>query len=263
MRKYPIISSLLIVLFFNYTLQAFPSVNEVAFTQVSSPVTSTINSVTWISNTVCMAVTSDGQILSSEDSGLNWTAAQSATTKPLNDIAFYDELQGVTVGGEENLVADNTKAFGTTDGGLTWFDISTTYQYEALYSVAFSNKPVGKNIFKTEGGPSNIYASGMEAVFYSMGLALIATGGNFEYMDLALTTMSGIHIFFLLFVAAIGFIFGGSGKIAKTDDNGETFTTKSSNVTEKLNSGGSSGTINSSLYKKNRNESGQRILAKN
>jgi len=262
MKNYPIFTSLLVVLFFNYSIFAAPSVKEISFAQISSPVTSDINAVTWLNSTTCMAVTSDGKILRSEDAGLTWSATESGTTKSLNDINFLDENNGLIAGGDDNFSVNNTTCFRTTNGGLNWSEVSTTYHYEPLYSVDFSNKAVGESLFRLNDGDQNAFASGAAGLLYLVVAAAIFLGSPFGYVDLNIPGISDNPLLFVIFFGILGFITGGGGTVAKSNNNGDSFSKKTSGTNQQLNSGGSSGLNSSALYKSGINEFGSRVLYK-
>lgn len=260
MRKCPIFTSILVVLFLNYSVLATPAADEITFTQIASPVTSDINAVTWVTNDICMAVTADGKILKSEDAGLTWTAAESGKAKSLNDIGFYDETTGVIAGGDENFSANNTVLMRTSDGGLTWVDVGTAFNYEPLYAVGFARELGEESLHKAFFDPT-MFTSGPLGLLYKLAMVFLNSGGSAEYADIALSGISNTPFFFLLFVGLLGYLMGGDGKIVKTADGGMTFEHNQA-TDKKLNGGYSPNQSGSALYKNDVNSLGKRILSK-
>ncbi|RLD73207.1 MAG: hypothetical protein DRJ07_21100, partial [Bacteroidetes bacterium] len=68
-------------------------------------------------------------ILGVNAQNFNWTAQESGTTDWLNDVQFFDNMNGWAVG-------DNGTIVATVDGGATW-TVQTSGTTEKLRSVYF------------------------------------------------------------------------------------------------------------------------------
>lgn len=85
------------------------------WSQLASPVQSTLTGVTFVNDTYGWAVGHDSVILHTQDGGSSWQIQQylPEQEKPLMDVAFRNEREGIAIG-----------AYGlfyrTLDGGKTW-----------------------------------------------------------------------------------------------------------------------------------------------
>ncbi|HQF43480.1 MAG TPA: YCF48-related protein, partial [Ignavibacteriaceae bacterium] len=98
------------------------------------------------------AVGSNGTILKTTNSGVNWIAQTSGTTKALTSINFIDSNTGWAVGASGTILK-------TTNGGEVWFTQSSGISRE-IKSVCFIDSNTGwvayaGNILKTTDGGAN------------------------------------------------------------------------------------------------------------
>lgn len=68
--------------------------------------------------------TRDGKMYHSADRGHNWEIHEVASGIAIQSVAFKDELNGIAVSGNESSGNDIIKAFSTSDGGLTWTELT-------------------------------------------------------------------------------------------------------------------------------------------
>ena len=95
------------------TRMSLNSFSETVWVKQNSGVTSNLNDIQMIDNTIGYVCGDNGVILKTTDGGNNWIKQTTNTVTNLNCILFLDENIGYT-GGENQLILK------TTDGGNTW-----------------------------------------------------------------------------------------------------------------------------------------------
>lgn len=181
-----------------------------------------INSIYFPTVGVGIAVTNDGKIIRTVDSGLNWTITTYTTPFIMNTVFFIDKYTG-WIGGQYS------KILKTTDGGVTWLEYSIPMQGNpnviegsdfVPYSIKFADNLVG-------------YASG------SSGRIIKTIDGGLSWASL----YNGPSILLgsiypvdslLLYVA------GWNGNIYKSTDGGIIFNSQKSNQPTQFASGSNS-----------------------
>jgi len=115
-----------------------------------SPQGNSLNSVTWVSGSVFIAVGDHGTILRSTNDGVNWISISSGVSTNLNKVRFASSTIGYAVGASGTVLK-------TTDGGATWSQ-STSPDANELKAVCFTSESVGYTgnsfgtVYKTTNG---------------------------------------------------------------------------------------------------------------
>jgi len=149
-----------------------------------------------------MAVSSDGAVHRTEDEGATWESIPIEGIERLRDLTFASDEVGYAVGYQSNLAK-------TTDGGNTWFELSSDLPEDLnIVQVSFVNPDTGwivnralaDHIWKTEDGGMSWTPSTVAANSYWQGITFVND--------------------------TLGFVCGGSsaiGKVFQTTDAGESW----------------------------------------
>ncbi|MDQ3021482.1 MAG: YCF48-related protein [Bacteroidota bacterium] len=89
-----------------------------------------LKSIGMLNKNIWIVVGNNGNVLRSNDSGLNWYC-ENITQENLNSVSFTDSLNGIIAG-------TNGLLFKTTDCGLKWFSVFSGI-FSNLYSVKYMN----------------------------------------------------------------------------------------------------------------------------
>lgn len=150
-----------------------------------------------------MAVSSDGVVHRTDDEGATWQSIPIEGIERLRDLTFASDEVGYAVGYQSNLAK-------TTDGGNTWFELSSDLPEDLnIVQVSFVNPDTGwivnrdlaDHIWKTEDGGLSWTPSTVAANSYWQGITFVND--------------------------TLGFVYGGSsvaGKVYQTTDAGESWT---------------------------------------
>lgn len=117
-----------------------------------SPQGNSLNSVTWVSGSVFIAVGDHGTILRSTNDGASWASVSSGVINNLNKVKFASSTTGYIVG-------TSGVVLKTTDGGLSWSQ-ATSPDANELKAVYFTSESVGYignslgTLYKTTNGGS-------------------------------------------------------------------------------------------------------------
>ncbi|MDI9358106.1 MAG: YCF48-related protein [Phycisphaerales bacterium] len=174
------------------------------------------------SNNVNGAITSQGNILSTFNSGSTWMKStnlpDSFSDMSMADITFIDPLKGFTAGVYDSgkLPISVPVILKTIDGGNSWTRASIPYltspQQGEFISVSFANNMVGVvmgNFYQGMGGQSYIYE-------------LKTTDGGNTWKQVS-TTATGILNKVLFINNSTAFALLGGGVIIKTTDTANTW----------------------------------------
>ena len=162
-------------------------------------------------------VGADGTIFYTEDGGTTWGNQISGTTRRLSRVLFVDDNTGYIVGGDND--DEKYLVLKTTDGGLTWQDLSFGDAAYGLADVFFTDADNG-----WVGGNSS---TGLEPVIYR------TTDGGLTWIEQALPDPLATT-----FATVTGIAFAPDGQtgyacvnslylqvpLLKTTDGGETWT---------------------------------------
>ncbi|MBN1302656.1 MAG: PQQ-binding-like beta-propeller repeat protein [Melioribacteraceae bacterium] len=103
---------------------------------LESGVTSNLNSLCLVTDSIVIAVGEQGTILRSSDQGESWSELYSGSDYNLMSVEFFGENAGWVVG-------TSGKIFRSTDGGLNWTDNSYSDNSVNFNSVFFVNADTG------------------------------------------------------------------------------------------------------------------------
>jgi photosystem II stability/assembly factor-like uncharacterized protein len=161
----------------------------------------TLFDVEYIDTLTGWSVGSSGQILKTQNGGLNWECQLSPVEVALRSISFIDKDTG-WISGDKGCIIK------TINGGKAW-NIQTSNTTNALRFIKFINSNIG-------------YAFG------ESGTILTTTNGGDTWIAKSVTS----EIFYsgYLFSKDIAFAIGGNGVIVKTTNGGETWIQKTSNT---------------------------------
>ncbi len=218
-----------------------------------------LTSVQFISESIGIAVGTNGIIYRSIDGGVSWYKVESGTFQSLNDISFSDNQNGMIVG-------DRGVVLKTSDGGLSWSAINIqTLNY--LKAIALSNTDhgvsVGWNFYLPNLSLYHISAGGsiwqdrvsavtrkkVKSISFSdlnnglavgdSGTLLHTTDGGGTWtrrLQGSLFESAGVPFSSVCFIDDfVGMVVGGGGVILRTLDGGVNWTTQTSGVTHSLN----------------------------
>jgi photosystem II stability/assembly factor-like uncharacterized protein len=169
------------------------------WTNVTSPTTTSLKSVSFSDSLNGTAVGIGGTILKTSNSGNNWSQINTAdvTTNDLNCICFLNSNTGIAVGNSGTILK-------TTNGGINWVQ-KTSGTVEDLLSVSISNQVCYATIYS--------------------GYVLKSTNlGENWTTHFAQTNSMLLSVFFN--DANTGWICGTGGTILKTTDGGGVFVSK-------------------------------------
>jgi photosystem II stability/assembly factor-like uncharacterized protein len=203
-------------------------------------VSSTLLSVCFSDAMVGTAVGEAGTVLRTTDGGVNWSVQNSGTVASLKGVGFSSRMNGIAVGASGLILR-------TTDGGVTWVQ-QTSGTTASLNSVLVldNNASVavgdGGTIIRTTNGGSSWIATGSVWAFgnlhslrlgASSHLFALGDGGVFSSSDggalwSKAASVSGND---LSFQNEAGVIVGQLGSILVTNDGGETWSQKRTDVT--------------------------------
>ncbi|MFH2144230.1 MAG: YCF48-related protein [Bacteroidota bacterium] len=157
--------------------------------------------VSFPSNQIGYTCSSHGNIYATINSGFNWTK-QFSNVDPLYDIFFIDQTNGLACG--------SYSLIKTSDGGLTWTQVTLPASVKDLTSVFILNNSIAYSVG---------YDTSYDGVFLKTTDGgstwnSISPGYNEEFYDVYFIDQN------------IGFISGGNGLILKTTDGGLTWNEK-------------------------------------
>ena len=188
---------LLIPLFFASCKKKYvETIPTVSFTQMSSPVSSNLTAIQFLSSSEGFIAGENGKVFKTNDGGNSWTnISLASTTVTIHKIVFQTTLKGylATTGG----------LYRTTDGGATW----TNPIYQNTYDVQLFGTYTGYAIIR-DGSSSYFYRT------YDGGLNWAHTFS--PPFDTDLSIMSFIN-------EDIGYVAGSEAKIYETTDGGDTW----------------------------------------
>lgn len=174
--------------------------NGLSWTAIDAPTPFRITSITQVNPSLFYACSgqrySIGEVIKSRDGGQTWTSLDSVSPKILNDIAFFDDSTGLTVG-------YNGKMYRTFDLGKNW-RFSQFRWWLPLYDIECVNDT----------------------------LSYIAGARGQEYGTIIKTKTRGetwtdkryeVGLRCIAFTSPSTGFAGGYGKILKTTDKGETW----------------------------------------
>lgn len=98
--------------------------------------------------------TRNGMVYHSANRGLSWTSHLVETDIAIQSVAFKDEWNGIAVSGNQNDNKDISKAYSTSDGGMTWTEIP----------VPITPRPT--SIYFVEGSATASNSCGTYMIFY-------------------------------------------------------------------------------------------------
>jgi len=217
------------------------------WTLQTSNVTSSLNSIYFISSTTGFAVGDGGKILKTTNGGNTWITQTSGVTVQLNGVYFTSATTGYCVGG-------SGKILKTTNSGSTWValtDTSTQYLYGVYFTDANTGYVVGWNgtILKTSNAGSTWtnQTSGITECLYAIHFITSTTGyavgGSGTTARVLKTTNGGTiwtaqtcgatHVLRTVHFTAIdtGFVAGDNGVMKGTTNGGTNWSTVTSTTT--------------------------------
>lgn len=172
------------------------------YTQQSG-VTTTLNSVCFVSLTNGFAAGDNGVILKTVDKGASWQRMNSGTSNHLYCIKFLNQQTGFACG--DNIILK------TINGGLTW----QTYT-EGIISSLKSLSIINENLVFTAGYGGKIYKS--------------VNGGNSWSISAQIENSGFTSVFFLN--SNTGYVAGLAGNYYKSIDGGLTWNSKPTDATK-------------------------------
>ncbi len=112
------------------------------WTKLKSPTNETLRRLYFVDQNNGWAVSLGGKIISTTDSGINWTIQNSTVTTPIVDIFFINPNRGwaLTYPSEPPF---GTSILKTTDGGDNWIKDSVFFQNEIFSTIFFVDDNVG------------------------------------------------------------------------------------------------------------------------
>lgn len=176
----------------------------------SAPVSSSLEYVGYLTNSIIIIATGNGEILRSTNSGADWMVIQLSPIHRFKEVHFINLQTGWVVGASGVI-------FKTTNSGIDWFpQVSNTNKN--LSSVKFSDMNTG-------------YAVGDD------GSILKTTNGGINWNNKTSYLLNNenniIQVIKFLNINT-GYLFGYAGLIAKSTDGGTSWTEQKSNTTNNL-----------------------------
>lgn len=166
-------------------------------------------------STVAYAVGEDGTVIFSDDSGVSWTEGDSNVTVDLYDVAAISTTKAVAVG-------DRGTVIRTTDGGDEWedadvdFSTSSHADYE-IRAIIMPSSSIG-------------FAVGQYGLF----LKTTDGGANWEELDGPYAGSTDSLNSVVASSASKLWVAGESGKIALSEDGGDTWDQQTSGTGENI-----------------------------
>ncbi len=174
--------------------------NGLTWTAIDSQTPYRITSITQLNPSILYACGgqrySIGEVIKSEDGGQTWTSLDSVSPKILNDIEYFQDSTGLTVG-------YNGKMHRTFDLGRSW-RFRQFYLWLPLYDIEFVNDTLG-------------FIAGARGQKKGT-IMKTSTGGNTWTND-----RFKVGLRCIVFTSASTGYAGGYGKILKTTDQGQSW----------------------------------------
>ncbi len=125
-----------------------------SYTQITTPITSSLVDMWKVSETLIYAAASDGKVIKTTNGGLNWSLTGNTGATTIRGISFANSLVG--------MISANEKVYKTSNGGISWqlknigIDINTGLDdiWMINTNLAYAGGTFGK-LYKTfDGGES-------------------------------------------------------------------------------------------------------------
>ncbi len=208
----------------------------------------------YVNDTNIIVVGTQGTIL--KYNGKNWQTIPTGLSVSIQDVEFYDEMNGIAVG-------DGDLILKTSDGGNTWNRITseTGYFFTTLHFINAQNliaggyksvagKPIQSGIFKSTDGGSHWEMIGgftgsrvtsIDFVNTTLGYACSSNTGVFKTTDgglnwqkLKVEVFGGYSNFHAIkaVTSQVVFVAGNPGTVIKSEDGGENWMSINPNMVE-------------------------------
>lgn len=184
--------------------------DQIKFELVTSSAPFGIRDILFVNESTGIAVTYEGKIYKSINSGIDWNLQYSSPIAdfPLLEILFINENVGFVVGGSTSCngsgcIPPGGLVLKTTDGGNTW---ATVFQLPSDEIVSIATNSLGDLFVISNGKKGRIHKS-------------INLGTDWNTTD----SVKGIILQKITFNHNIGFLTGVGGKLYKSDSNGSTW----------------------------------------
>ena len=165
-------------------------------------------------DTVACVVGKGGKAAITIDGGNNWDTVNTGTTNDLNAIQFG--WCPTTKKSTAYAIGDNSTIRVSEDGGKTWAEQSTPYQFDHFYDLFFYNNEIGWIVGST-------------------GIAYHTTdsGSDWGYLEVNQSNPDYYGVYFTS--TTEGWVCGTNGYLGTTSDGGTNWTQKTSGTVEVLN----------------------------